>query len=55
MSPDTVKLLLAYFNSRKDASPYLFISTRVLAIDRRTLLVLMKKYGTAKAEIIFRR
>ena len=28
-------------------SPYLFISSRLPPIDRRTLLVLMKKYGTA--------
>jgi len=47
MSPDTVKLIRSYLNSRKDASPYLFISNRVLPIDRRTLLVLMKKYGSA--------
>ncbi len=45
MSPDTVKLIRSYLNSRKDVSPYLFISNRVLPIDRRTLLVLMKKYG----------
>jgi len=47
MSPDTVKLLRSYLNSRKDVSPYLFISNRVLPIDRRTLLVMMKKYGSA--------
>ncbi len=47
MSPDTVKLIRSYLNSRKDVSPYLFISNRLLPIDRRTLLHLMKKYGTA--------
>jgi len=47
MSPDTVKLIRSYSNSRKDVSPYLFISNRNLPIDRRTLLVLMKKYGSA--------
>ncbi len=47
MAPDTVKLLRSYIKSRKDASPYLFISNRGLPIDRRTLLVMMKKYGTA--------
>ncbi len=47
MSPDTVKLIRSYLKSRKDVSPYLFISNRHLPIDRRTLLVLMKKYGTA--------
>ena len=47
MAPDTVKLIRSYLNSRKDVSPYLFISNRVLPIDRRTLLKLMKKYGSA--------
>ena len=28
MSPDTVKLIRSYLNSRKDVSPYLFISNR---------------------------
>ena len=46
MSPDTVKLSRSYLNSRKDASPYPFISNWVLPINRRTLLVLMKKYGS---------
>ena len=46
MSPNTVKLLRSYIKSRKDTSPYLFISNRGLPIDRRTLLVMMKKYGT---------
>lgn len=45
LSPDTVKLLRSYLKTRKDDSPYLFISNRKLPIDRRTLLVLMKKYG----------
>ncbi len=45
LKPDTVKLLRSYIKSRKDTSPYLFISNRVLPIDRRTLLLMMKKYG----------
>jgi integrase len=45
MAPDTVKLLRSWLKTRKDDSPYLFISNRRLPIDRRTLLVLMKKYG----------
>jgi integrase len=45
MAPDTVKLLRSWLKSRKDDAPYLFISNRKLPIDRRTLLVLMKKYG----------
>ncbi len=35
LKPDTVKLLRSYIKSRKDASPYLFISNRLLPIDRR--------------------
>ncbi len=35
MSPDTVKLIRSYINSRKDVSPYLFISNRLLPIDQR--------------------
>ncbi len=34
MAPDTVRLLKSYIKSRKDTSPYLFISNRVLPIDR---------------------
>ena len=45
MAPDTVKLIRSYLKTRKDSSPYLFLSNRTLPIDRRTLLVLMKKYG----------
>ncbi len=47
MAPETAKLLRSYLSNRKDASPFLFISNRLLPIDRRTLLHLMKKYGTA--------
>ncbi len=46
LKPDTVKLLKSYIKSRTDASPYLFISNRGLPIDRRTLLLMMKKYST---------
>ena len=42
LKPDTVKLLRSYIKSRKDTSPYLFISNRGLPIDRRTFLVMMK-------------
>ena len=45
LSPDTVKLIRSYIKSRKDESPYLFISNRTLPIDRRMLLILMKTYG----------
>ena len=46
LKPNTVKLLRSYIKSRKDTSPYLFISNRGLPIDRRTLLLMMKKYST---------
>ena len=39
MSPDTVKLIRSYLNSWNDASPYLFISNRVLSIHRQAYLV----------------
>ena len=50
MSADTVKALRSYLRTRDDEVPFLFPSNRRLPIDRRTLLVLMKKYG-ALAEI----
>ena len=39
MSPDTVKLIRSYLNSWNDASPYLFISNRVLSIHRQVYFV----------------
>ncbi len=45
IAPDTVKLIRSYLRSRKHDSPYLFLSKRRLPIDRRMLLLLMKKYG----------
>lgn len=47
MSADTVKVLRSYLRTRDDDIPFLFISNRGLPIDRRTLLVTMKKYATA--------
>jgi len=44
MAPDTVKLLRSYIRTRKDESPYLFISNRGLPINRRTALYFMKQY-----------
>ncbi len=46
MAPDTVKRIRSYLKTRKDPSPYLFISNRGLPIDRRTQLLMMKKYST---------
>lgn len=37
LQPDVIKLLRAYLRARTDSSPYLFISNRGVAIDRRTL------------------
>lgn len=50
MAADTVKVLRSYLRTRDDDIPFLFISNRRLPIDRRTLLVAMKKYAT-RAEI----
>jgi len=47
MKPDTVKLIRSYLRERTNDSPYLFLSNRRLPIDRRTLYVLMRKYGEA--------
>ena len=45
MQPDTQKLLKAYLRSRKDVSPYLFVSNREVQISRYTLWYLMQNYG----------
>ena len=47
MKPDSVKLIRSYLRERNDDSPYLFPSNRRLPVDRRTLYVLMRKYGEA--------
>ena len=47
MQPDTQKLLKAYLRSRKDVSPYLFVSNREVPISRYTLWALMQNYGKA--------
>src|SRR5215468_1110592 len=47
MQPDTQKLLKAYLRSRKDVSPYLFVSNREVPISRYTLWALMQHYGKA--------
>src|SRR5215471_3615110 len=47
MQPDTQKLLKAYLRSRKDVSPYLFVSNREVPISRYTLWSLMQNYGKA--------
>ncbi len=47
MQPYEHKLIRSYLTSRKDESPYLFISNRNVPIDRRTLWHLMQQYGKA--------
>ncbi|MDA2938387.1 tyrosine-type recombinase/integrase, partial [Acidobacteria bacterium AH-259-A15] len=45
LQPDLLKLLRSHLRSRKDSSPYLFISKRGTPIDRRTLWYLMQRYA----------
>jgi len=47
LQPDLLKLLRRYLRSREDSSPALFISNRLVPIDRTTLWRLMQKYGSA--------
>ena len=47
LQPDLLKLLRRYLRSREDSSPALFISNRLVPIDRTTLWRLMQKYGAA--------
>jgi site-specific recombinase XerD len=47
MQPDTQKLLKAYLRSRKDVSPYLFMSNRQIPISRYAVWHLMQYYGEA--------
>lgn len=45
LQPEVAKLLKSYLRTRKDDSPYLFISKCKLPISRRGLDWLMKRYG----------
>jgi integrase len=45
LQPDLQKTIRSYLITRKDDSPYLFISNRNVPIDRRTLWHLMQQYG----------
>lgn len=47
LQPDLQKIIRSYLITRKDDSPYLFISNRNVPIDRRTLWHLMQEYGKA--------
>jgi integrase/recombinase XerD len=45
MQPDDARLVRAYLRTRADDSPYLFISTRGIPLERRSYWDLMQKYG----------
>jgi integrase len=45
MQPEDVRLVRAYLRTRADDSPYLFISTRGIPLERRSYWDLMQKYG----------
>jgi site-specific recombinase XerD len=49
MQPEDVRLVRAYLRTRKDDSPYLFISTRGIPLERRSYWDLMQKYGKQAA------
>lgn len=50
LRPKVAQVLKAYLRTRKDSSPYLFLSKKGLPISRRGLDWLMKQYGE-KAEL----
>jgi hypothetical protein len=43
MQPEDVRLVRAYLLTRADDSPYLFISTRGIPLERRSYWDLMQK------------
>jgi type 1 fimbriae regulatory protein FimB len=45
MQPEDVRCLRASLRTREDDSPYLFISTRGIPLERRSYWDLMQKYG----------
>src|SRR6266851_2684503 len=45
LQPEDVRLLRAYLRTREDESPYLFISSRGIPLERRSYWALMQKYG----------
>jgi integrase/recombinase XerD len=45
LQPDDVRRVRAYLRTREDDSPYLFISTRGIPLERRSYWDLMQKYG----------
>src|SRR2546428_1210957 len=45
MQPEDLRLVRAYLRTRQDDSPYLFISTRGIPLERRSYWDSMQKYG----------
>lgn len=45
LQPEDLRLIRAYLRTREDDSPYLFISTRGIPLERRSYWDLMQKYG----------
>jgi site-specific recombinase XerD len=49
MQPEDLRLVQAYLRTREDNSPYPFISTRGISLERRSYWDLMQKYGQVAA------
>ena len=49
LQPEDLRLVRAYLRTREDDSPYLFISTRGIPLERRSYWDLMQKYGKVAA------
>ncbi len=45
LQPEDLRRIRAYLRTREDDSPYLFISTRGIPLERRSYWDLMQKYG----------
>ena len=45
MQPDDVRLVRAYLRTREVDSPYLFVSTRGIPLERRSYWDVMQQYG----------
>ena len=45
LQPEDLRLVRTYLRTREDDSPYLFISTRGIPLERRSYWDLMQKYG----------
>src|SRR5688572_14981708 len=45
IQPEDMRLIRSYLRTRRDSSPYLFISNRGMPLERRSYWDLMQKYG----------